>query len=55
MQLICGMLGHQPAPLRTRRKHGIPTNRCVLCQQVIERRPGQPGWVLAGSPDAGPG
>ncbi|HTU10480.1 MAG TPA: hypothetical protein VMG08_06220 [Allosphingosinicella sp.] len=49
MQLICGLLGHQPTPLRTRRRGGHLTNRCVLCRQPIERAPGQ-AWTLVERP-----
>jgi hypothetical protein len=53
MQLICGLYGHRPAPLRTKRRDGILTNCCIVCQRPIERRADGGAWTLAERPVEG--
>ncbi len=46
MQLICGMIGHQPRPFVARRRAGRWRNRCMVCQRPIERTASGP-WTEA--------
>jgi hypothetical protein len=45
MQLICGLIGHRPAPLQLGRAEG-KRRSCVLCQQALARG-ADGGWQLA--------
>lgn len=44
MQLICGLLGHRPSPLRALLAWKVPAP-CIYCRQPLVRRP---QWELAG-------
>jgi hypothetical protein len=45
MQLICALFGHQPAPLRVRRRDERQQDRCLICQRTVERGGRDEPWV----------